>query len=403
MVVLATVTTSSEVLAGRTDDANRRCPRSTGPSAEPRHQLGSSAELGAFPARVLVADADTRDGSHRCHHHDRSRGTFRDRLRQALHRRRVGAADRHRTIDVDQRRRPKRSWAAVPDGTAADVDRAVAAAKAAFETWGFTSKRGAGQVPPGHRRGPRRPQRGDRRRSSPARSGMPIMLAQHDPGRPADRQHGRLRRRSLDDFPFEEQIGNSLVVREPIGVVGCDHAVELPAAPDRRPRSRRRSPPAAPSCSSRARSRRSTRSSSPRSSTSRPAAGVFNLVTGTGPVVGEAHRRAPRRRHGVASPARPAPASASPSSPPQTVKRVAPRARRQVGQHRPRRRRPRRRPCRRACFGCYLNSGQTCIGAARACSCPAPSMTRSSRWPRRRPSRCTVGDPADSERTASAR
>ena len=52
-------------------------------------------------------------------------------------------------------------------------------------------------------------------------------------------------------------------------------------------------------------------------------AGVFNLVTGVGPVVGEAIAAAPRRRHGVASPARPAPASGSPSWPPQTVKRVA--------------------------------------------------------------------------------
>ena len=32
---------------------------------------------------------------------------------------------------------------------------------------------------------------------------------------------------------WEEEVGNSLIVREPAGVVGRDHAVELPAAPDR--------------------------------------------------------------------------------------------------------------------------------------------------------------------------
>ena len=38
----------------------------------------------------------------------------------------------------------------------------------------------------------------------------------------------------LEEFPFEEQVNNSLVVREPVGVVGCITPVELPAAPDRR-------------------------------------------------------------------------------------------------------------------------------------------------------------------------
>ena len=36
-----------------------------------------------------------------------------------------------------------------------------------------------------------------------------------------------------DSFPFEEQVGSSVVVREPVGVVGRHHAVELSAAPDR--------------------------------------------------------------------------------------------------------------------------------------------------------------------------
>ena len=39
---------------------------------------------------------------------------------------------------------------------------------------------------------------------------------------------------AASEVVWEEQIGNSLVVREPVGVVGCDHALELPAAPDLR-------------------------------------------------------------------------------------------------------------------------------------------------------------------------
>ncbi len=91
------------------------------------------------------------------------------------------------------------------------------------------------------------------------------------------------------DFTWEQTVGNSLIVREPIGVVGCITPVELPAAPDRRQGRARRWPPAAPSWSSRARSHRSTPSCWPTSwtrSACRP--GVFNLVTGFGPVVGEA-------------------------------------------------------------------------------------------------------------------
>ena len=42
--------------------------------------------------------------------------------------------------------------------------------------------------------------------------------------------------------------GTTLVVKEPIGVVGADHAVELAAQPDRLQGRRRRSPPAAPWC-----------------------------------------------------------------------------------------------------------------------------------------------------------
>ena len=59
--------------------------------------------------------------------------------------------------------------AAVPAGTAADVDRAVAAARAAFETWGFTSKEERGKYLQAIAEGLAGAQRGDRARSSPTR------------------------------------------------------------------------------------------------------------------------------------------------------------------------------------------------------------------------------------------
>ena len=90
------------------------------------------------------------------------------------------------------------------------------------------------------------------------------------------------------------------------------------------PRSRRRWPPAAPSCSSRARSPRSTPSCWPRSCEAvGPAARRVQPRHRHRAGGGRGARGAPRRRHGLASPARPAPAGASASWRPQTVKPVA--------------------------------------------------------------------------------
>ena len=52
-------------------------------------------------------------------------------------------------------------------------------------------------------------------------------------------------------------------------------------------------------------------------------AGVFNLVTGTGPEVGEAIAAHPRRRHGVLHRLHPRRQGASPRSRRETLKRVA--------------------------------------------------------------------------------
>ena len=174
----------------------------------------------------------------------------------------------------------------VPEGTPADVDRAVAAAKQACETWGFTEKDERRKVIQGLAE------------AMAARSeeiagtisgelGMPIMFANLiQAGLPSGNMAGYAQ--ILDDFEFEEKVGNSLVVREPVGVVGAItpwnyplHQIVAKVAPA-----------LAAGC---------TVVLKPSEVTPLNAfilaeimdevgvpAGVFNLVSGTGPVVGEA-------------------------------------------------------------------------------------------------------------------
>src|SRR3954453_11338005 len=109
--------------------------------------------------------------------------------------------------------------ATVPSGVAADVDAAVAAAKAAFEPWAATpaQERAAylGRIADGL----------DERTEELAdlitrEAGMPIDLCREIQVQAATygfRQAARL----AETFEFESTIGNSLIVREPIGVVGC--------------------------------------------------------------------------------------------------------------------------------------------------------------------------------------
>ncbi|MBI1817959.1 MAG: aldehyde dehydrogenase family protein [Deltaproteobacteria bacterium] len=107
----------------------------------------------------------------------------------------------------------------IPDGTAADVDQAVAAAKAAFVSWSQTTaaeratwieKIAAGLAARSE----------EIARTITAEVGMPFKLSKAiQAGLPAlvSGSYAKL----LGEFKFEEQIGNSLVVREPVGVVGC--------------------------------------------------------------------------------------------------------------------------------------------------------------------------------------
>ncbi|MCH9839075.1 aldehyde dehydrogenase family protein [bacterium] len=107
----------------------------------------------------------------------------------------------------------------IPEGTSSDVDKAVAAAKAAFDTWSATpvEERQKYLV---------RLNEALQARSADIAStiagevGMPITWSTMiQAGLPA----GNMQTFAtlLDSFSFEEKIGNSLVVKEPVGVVGA--------------------------------------------------------------------------------------------------------------------------------------------------------------------------------------
>ncbi|MEK6299861.1 MAG: aldehyde dehydrogenase family protein [Acidobacteriota bacterium] len=107
----------------------------------------------------------------------------------------------------------------VPEGTAEDIDRAVTAARAAFDSWsatpaaeraGFLQKISAGLAA----------RQNEIAGIIASEVGMPLPLATAvQAGMPAMvmGSYAKL----LGDYSFEEQIGNSLVVKEPVGVIGC--------------------------------------------------------------------------------------------------------------------------------------------------------------------------------------
>ena len=107
----------------------------------------------------------------------------------------------------------------IPEGTAEDVDRAVAAAKSAFETWSQTSPAERGKFIQGlaDALGARNQEIAE---TICGEVGMPMFLSQLvQAGLPAAVAGSYVG--ILDETAFEEQIGNSLVIKEPVGVVGC--------------------------------------------------------------------------------------------------------------------------------------------------------------------------------------
>jgi betaine-aldehyde dehydrogenase len=107
----------------------------------------------------------------------------------------------------------------IPEGTVADVNAAVAAAKAAFESWSVTpvTERARLLQAIADKLAARRDEIAD---IIVREVGMPKPLATAvQAGLPVSdiAQYAKL----LGEYQFEEQSGNSLIVREPIGVVGC--------------------------------------------------------------------------------------------------------------------------------------------------------------------------------------
>ncbi len=109
--------------------------------------------------------------------------------------------------------------ATVPEGTPDDVDAAVAAAKRAFETWGATSVDERSKYVQAIAEG--LAARSEEIGSQISREmGMPKGLAVAiQAGLPAGTFAAMPQ--IMAEFPWEERVGNSLVVREPVGVVAA--------------------------------------------------------------------------------------------------------------------------------------------------------------------------------------
>lgn len=109
--------------------------------------------------------------------------------------------------------------ATVPEGTAEDVDRAVAAARKAFDEWAFTSIDARVELLQKVHQG--LSQRADEIAESISREmGMPFKLSRKiQAGLPQVVTESYVK--LLPEYPFEEMVGNSRIVREPVGVVAC--------------------------------------------------------------------------------------------------------------------------------------------------------------------------------------
>ena len=249
----------------------------------------------------------------------------------------------------------------IPEGTADDVDRAAKAAKAAFETWSQTSREERQKYLQKITEGLQARMQ-DIATVVSQEVGMPINLSNMiQAGLPimTFSSMGQL----IDSFQFEEQIGNSLIVREPVGVVGAitpwNYPLHQIAA--------KVAPALAAGCTvvlkpSEVAPLNAFILAEVIDDAGLPA-GVFNLVTGVGPVVGEAiaahpdvdmvsftgSTRAGKRVSEVAA---------------QTIKRVA----LELGGKSPNvilEDADIEKAVTAGVGGCYLNSGQTCSALTR--------------------------------------
>jgi acyl-CoA reductase-like NAD-dependent aldehyde dehydrogenase len=174
----------------------------------------------------------------------------------------------------------------IPEGTPADVDRAVQAARAGFEAWRETPVES--RVEACTAISAALAERADEIAALiAAEVGMPLALARTiQAGLPA-MDFGAMAQ-AASEVTWEEQIGNSLVVREPVGVVGCITPWNYPLHQI----CAKVGPALTAGCSVVVKPSEVTPLTSfilteIVDSLDLPA-GVFNLVTGYGPVVGEA-------------------------------------------------------------------------------------------------------------------
>ena len=183
-------------------------------------------------------------------------------------------------------------YATVPAGTAEDAARAVAAAAAAFPAWSVTSPKERGEFL--QRVSEKLAERADDLAVTIAHEvGMPLMLAKGiQVGLPTMNFADQAQR--IQEYVWEEEIGNSVVVREPVGVVVAItpwnyplHQIALKVAPA-----------LAAGCTvvlkpSEVAPINAFALADIFHELGLPK-GVFNLVTGVGPVVGEALAGDPR-------------------------------------------------------------------------------------------------------------
>ena len=107
----------------------------------------------------------------------------------------------------------------IPEGTPEDVDRAVAAARAAFETWSQTPLEERAELCAAIAGG--LAARGDEIAALISQElGMPIELSTAIQAGLPTMTFGSMPQ-LVEEVAWEEQVGNSLVVREPVGVVGA--------------------------------------------------------------------------------------------------------------------------------------------------------------------------------------
>ena len=144
--------------------------------------------------------------------------------------------------------------AEVPAGGAGEIDAAVLAARHAFPAWAARPLADRVAAVTAIREGIKA-RSAEIAASITAEMGSPTKFANSvQVGMPMATSKGVAG--LAESFPWTEEIGNSLVVREPIGVVGADDARGTTRCTRWSPRSRRRWSRAARSCSSPARSRR---------------------------------------------------------------------------------------------------------------------------------------------------